>query len=86
MKYYVYMVKTSRGYLYTGISTNPYRRVEEHNSGIGAKCLVGQRPVKLVWKSSTKTKSEALKLEAKIKKLSHDDKVWLCYRQFCGNE
>lgn len=77
MRYYVYIVKTSKGHLYTGISTNPHRRTEEHNNGSGAKCLLGQRPVKLVWKSDAKmSRSEASKLEAKIKKLSHDDKVF----------
>lgn len=73
----MYIVKTSKGNFYTGISINPYRRTEEHNDGSGAKCLLGQRPVKLVWKSDAKmSRSEALKLESKIKKLSHDDKVF----------
>ena len=75
--FFVYVVKTSRGYLYTGISPDPVRRVEEHNSGKrGAKCLRGQRPVTLVWQLSVPlSKSRALKFEAKIKKLSHINKV-----------
>ncbi|MCJ7760689.1 GIY-YIG nuclease family protein [Candidatus Bathyarchaeota archaeon] len=51
-------------------------RVFEHNTGLkGAKCLRGQRPVTLVWVSDGQTKSQALKFENRIKKLSHKDKV-----------
>ena len=75
VRYYVYMVKTSRNYFYTGISTNPERRCREHNEGKqGAKCLRGQRPVQLVWVSCVKTHSAALRLEKSIKKLRHEDK------------
>lgn len=71
--YCVYIAKTKRGYLYTGIATDPWRRIEEHNSGKrGAKSLRGQRPVVLVWFLDLDlSKSRALKFEAKLKKLSH---------------
>jgi len=75
--FFVYVVKTTRGYLYTGISSDPTRRVEEHNSGKrGAKCLRGQRPVRLVWQLDIPlSKSRALKFEAQIKKLNHINKL-----------
>lgn len=69
--FWVYMVETTRGHLYTGVALDPEKRVTEHNSGKrGAKALRGQRPVKLVWRSPFEmTRSEALKLEKRIKKL-----------------
>jgi len=75
-RWFVYMVMTSRGYFYTGISTCPEVRVTEHNEGKrGAKCLRGQRPVTLVWRIPyPELKSVALKLEHKVKKLSHRQK------------
>lgn len=76
-RYYTYIVKTSRGNLYTGISTDPVRRIREHNESDskGAKCLRGQRPVSLVWNAPfPMTHSEALILEVLIKKLSRDKK------------
>jgi len=75
-RWFVYMVMTSRGHFYTGISTCPEVRVTEHNNGKkGAKCLRGQRPVTLVWRiPRPELKSVALKLERRIKKLSHRQK------------
>jgi len=74
--YCVYMVKTSRGNYYTGIAVDLNRRVHEHNhTKRGAKSLRGQRPVILVWQSETSlSKGMALKIERKLKSLSHDDK------------
>ena len=68
----VYMVRTSRGSLYTGISTDPVRRVYEHNhTKKGAKALRGQRPVRLVWQHPVLLdKGDALRLEAKIKRMT----------------
>jgi predicted GIY-YIG superfamily endonuclease len=49
--------------------------VHEHNhTKRGAKSLRGQRPVKLMWKSSYFTKGMALKLERKLKDLSRSGK------------
>lgn len=72
MDYNVYIVLTVWGRLYTGITTDIPRRINEHNNTKkGAKALRGQIPVKLAWSSSNKmTRSEALKLEYRIKQLS----------------
>lgn len=77
--FYIYMVKTARDTLYTGISTDPSRREKEHNSSKrGARSLRGQRPVQLVWQSPEPLpKGEALSLEHKIKGLSRADKLRL---------
>lgn len=74
-KFKVYMCRTSRGHLYTGISGDPRYRISEHNKGKGAKCLRGQLPVTLVWQTpNMMTKSEALRLEHFIKRKTHAEK------------
>jgi len=73
--WFVYMVRASNGSYYAGISTDVVRRVLEHNEGWrGAKCLRGKRPVELAWWSSGMTKSAALRLEARLKWLTHVEK------------
>jgi len=65
--YYVYIVRTSKDKLYTGITKDLERRVRQHNEGKGAKALRGQRPVELVWHSPLMSKSDALRVEHLIR-------------------
>ena len=71
----VYLVRCSDNSLYCGISNDLKSRVIEHNSGKGAKYTRSRRPVDLVGISSEMTKSEALKLEYRIKQLPVDQKI-----------
>jgi putative endonuclease len=68
-KWVAYLVRCSDNSLYCGISNDLKNRLLEHNSGKGAKYTRSRRPVKLVDVSSELTKSEALKLEYRIKQL-----------------
>jgi len=79
MKYYLYMVLCADDTLYTGITTDLERRVEEHNSSNkGAKYTRARRPVILVYNEVYENRSEASKREYFIKKkMSHKDKVSL---------
>lgn len=71
MPYFVYILRCSDDTLYTGIATDVARRITEHNeSQKGAKYTSGRRPVALVHQEAFHTRSEALKREAGIKKLS----------------
>ena len=70
-----YLVRCSDNSLYCGISNDIENRLIEHNSGIGAKYTRSRRPVVLVDISPEMTKSEALKLEYKIKRLPVDKKL-----------
>lgn len=64
--------------MYTGIATDLARRLEEHNnSSLGAKYTRGRRPVKLVYSKKFRNRSLASKAEAKIKKLSREEKLAL---------
>lgn len=74
-KHYVYMLRCSDNSLYTGYSTDPIRRLSEHNSSSrGAKYTRSRRPCKLVHIETYDTKLEALKREYQIKRLSKKDK------------
>ena len=67
--YYVYIVKCSDETLYTGISTQLDRRIEEHNSSEkGAKYTRVRRPVELVYSEECADRSAASKREYEVKK------------------
>ncbi len=72
----VYMVRCRDGTLYTGITTQVSRRLADHQSGSarGAKYLRGRGPLRLVFRKSIGPKGLALRLEARIKKLSRQRK------------
>ena len=74
-KWVVYLVRCSDKSLYCGITNNLKNRLFEHNSGKGAKYTRSRRPVKLVGISSEMTKSEAFKLEYRIKQLPTNKKL-----------
>jgi putative endonuclease len=76
--YYVYIVRCTDGTLYTGITTDVVRRVEEHNTlPVGAKYTRGRRPVTLVYSAACSDRANASKEEARIKRLSRRDKMKL---------
>jgi putative endonuclease len=77
--YYVYIVKCSDETLYTGISTELERRINEHNtSEKGAKYTRIRRPVKLVYSEEHEDRSSASKGEYEIKKkMSRKEKLKL---------
>lgn len=71
----VYLVRCSDNSLYCGITNDLSNRLKDHNSGKGAKYTRLRRPVELVGISPKMTKSEALKLEYRIKRLPPDQKI-----------
>ena len=72
----VYILRCVDGSLYTGISVDVERRVEEHNScnRLGAKYTRGRRPVKLVYTEVLNDRSQATQRELQIKQMSHKEK------------
>jgi putative endonuclease len=74
-KWVVYLVRCSDNSLYCGISNDIKSRLMHHNSGSGAKYTKPRRPVEFVGMSSEMTKSEALKLEYRIKRVPVDKKI-----------
>ena len=73
--YYLYILKCADGTLYTGITVDLKRRVEEHNfSKFGARYTKARRPVKLVYSKKFLNRSIVSKEEARIKALSRKQK------------
>ena len=67
--YFVYILRCMDDSLYTGITTELSRRVEEHNfSDKGAKYTRTRRPVTLVYFEKHRDRSLASKREYEIKK------------------
>lgn len=78
MSYFVYIVKCSDETLYTGITTDIDRRIQEHNSSDkGAKYTSLRRPVRLVYSEVSEDRSKASKREYEIKKLTKLKKLEL---------
>ena len=77
MPYFCYMVRCSNEAFYTGWTTDPLRRVQEHNAGRGARYTKMHGPVELVYVEEVEDHSAALKREAQIKRYTHQRKAGL---------
>ncbi len=72
--WFVYILQCSDGTLYTGMTNDVTRRVEQHNAGTAARYTRARTPVKLVYHEPVKDRSAALKREYAIKQLSRNEK------------
>ncbi len=82
-KWFVYIIQSEKGHLYTGITTDVERRFKEHaTSKKGAKYFRGNIPVEVVYRKTFKDRSSASKYECLIKKMVRADKLKL----ITGNE
>ena len=74
MAAYVYMVRCANGSLYTGWTTDLSARLKAHVSGKGAKFTHAFHALSMVYYEELPGKSEALKRECAIKKLTKKEK------------
>ena len=76
MEWSIYMLRCGDDSLYTGVATDVARRLGEHQAQgpKAAKYLRGRAPLKLVYTREVGTRSEALKEEWRIKRLSREQK------------
>ncbi|GAB3055321.1 GIY-YIG nuclease family protein [Salinicoccus sesuvii] len=79
-EHYVYIIRCADNTLYTGYAKDIKARIAKHNSGNGAKYTRNRGPVHLVHSESYETKSEALKREYEIKRLTRQQKLALIRR------
>ena len=78
MSYFIYILECSDKSLYTGITKDIEKRLEEHNtSPKGAKYTKARRPVKLLYQEPSLNRSTASKREYAIKKLTRLNKLKL---------
>lgn len=74
--WYVYLVRTRHGSLYTGIATDVARRMTEHRGSAdrGAKYLRGRGPLELVFQRRIGSRALALRVEHRVKRLTRSQK------------
>lgn len=75
--FYIYMLECADGSLYTGWTTDPERRIREHNAGRGALYTRWRRPVALRYLEEAPDRSAAQQRENAIKKLTREKKLLL---------
>lgn len=75
--FYTYILMCADGTFYTGWSTDPQKRLAQHNRGKGAKYTRSRLPVELkaVWEFDTK--SEAMRFEYTLKGMTRPQKMQL---------
>lgn len=82
-RWFIYMLRTASGALYTGITVDLERRLSEHQAQ-GPRCaraLRGKGPLTLVYSFSVAAQGDALRAEHAIKQLSKADKEKLVSAQ-----
>lgn len=72
--YFVYILECTDGSFYTGSTNNIHKRFLDHINGKGGKYTRSHKPLKIIYKEKFQTKSEALKREIQIKKLTKPEK------------
>ncbi len=70
----LYILECGDNSLYTGITNRLDIRIKAHQAGIGARYTRSRLPVKLVYTESCSDRSDALKREYAVKKLSKMEK------------
>jgi len=79
MRYYVYIVRCSDSYLYTGLTNNLARRLKEHKSGL-SRLTKNRGKVSLAFKQSLDSIHKAAKREKEIKGWKREKKEKLIAR------
>ena len=75
---YVYMVRCAGGQLYTGWTNDPGARLHAHKTGKGAKATRAMGAKRFAYLERCADRSDALRREAALKKLSKAKKEALC--------
>jgi putative endonuclease len=85
MSFYCYILECVDGTYYTGWTTDPQRRLRQHNAGRGARYTSTRRPVRLAYVELQPDRSSAQKREIKIKKLTRAQKQALIQNTQIGD-
>jgi putative endonuclease len=74
MPWTVYLARCRDGTLYTGVTTDPGRRLAQHNAGRGAAYTRSRLPVTLVYMEMATDRAGALRREHAIRQMSRAQK------------
>lgn len=72
--WFVYLLRCADGSLYTGVTNDLSRRLQQHNAGTASRYTRSRLPAVLVYQEPRASHSDALKRELAIKGLSHQEK------------
>ena len=72
--HHVYIVRCADGSLYTGYALDPQEREKVHNTGRGARYTASRLPVSLIYSECFESKSDALRREHELKRLTRGKK------------
>ncbi|MEX0652385.1 MAG: GIY-YIG nuclease family protein [Candidatus Paceibacterota bacterium] len=75
--YYVYILECEDDSLYTGITTDIERRLEEHRSGKASHYTAAHGARAIVYTEELEDRGKALRREVEIKKLPREKKLAL---------
>ena len=70
----VYILECRDGSLYTGITNDIERRLQQHNDGTGARYTRSRRPVRVRYQETCESRSAALLRECSLRLLSRKEK------------
>ena len=73
MGWWVYVIECESGVYYTGVTNDLEARFRKHAEGRGAKFFRLHKPLRIAATRACDSKSEALKLEAALKRLARRD-------------
>jgi putative endonuclease len=74
---FVYMLRCGDGSLYCGWTTDVSRRLAQHQAGTASRYTCTRLPVELAWSKAMSSRSEAMREEARVKRLTRAEKLVL---------
>jgi putative endonuclease len=74
---WVYLLRCRDGSLYTGWTVNLERRLARHRAGVASRYTASRLPVELALAIAMPDRTAARREEARIKRLSRDEKLAL---------
>lgn len=77
MGFYVYVLRCGDGSLYTGWTVDVSRRLSRHRAGRGGRYTRSHLPLELVYQEECASRSDAMRREDEIKRMSRGMKLTL---------
>jgi putative endonuclease len=74
---FVYLLRCGDGTLYCGWTNDLERRLAAHAAGTASRYTRSRLPIELVWSKPMGSRSEAMREEARVKRLSRAAKLCL---------
>ncbi|MDD3310614.1 GIY-YIG nuclease family protein [Pseudodesulfovibrio sp.] len=73
--WHVYLLRCADGTLYCGVTNDLDRRLAQHTAGTASKYTRSRTPVRLELAAEVPSKSDALRLELRVKARKKDEKI-----------